>query len=246
MILVDSRVGSKELLLPIQKLGVQAELSQLEAGDFCFYGNTGRGQTLVGIERKRLDSSDDLLASIHTGRYAGEQQHKMVAMYGVRILLVEGIWKPNSEGNLLVMDWKGWREIIVKGKPLPFRDVFRWLTSVTFCGGTHWMQSGSPYETAVRVVETYHWFSKPWEDHQSQNAMHQLSFPQFSAPSFEQRVAAQIGGLGVKKSLAAVKYFGNVPTMVEASEADWMKIDGIGKTLARRIVDEIRGGQILL
>ncbi len=241
MILISSSVGSKELLPMIRKFKVEAELSKLEAGDFCFYGNTDQGQSLIGIERKRIDTSSDLLDSISSGRYAGLQQHNMTAMYGIRIMIVEGIWKCSEEGYLLVRNWQGWHPVERKGQPMPYDALYCWLLSMTFTAGTYWMQSTSPFETAKRVVSTYRWFNKPWEDHHSQAALFTPAIAQFSPPTFEQMVAAQLPGVGVKKSLAAAQHFKSMSAMVRADEQEWMQAIGVAGKTARKIVNQIRG-----
>lgn len=238
MLLVDSRTGSKELLPHIRKLGEEAELAQLDAGDMCFYGNTPEGQVLVGIERKRMDSSD-LLASIHTGRFSGFQQHNMIDMYPIRIMIVEGLWKASEEGHLLVRDWKGWRPVECKGRPTMYSSVFNWLASVHFTAGTFWVRSSSPFETALQAVCLYKWFSKDWDEHNSQGAIPQFAFPQFTPPTLIQKVAAQLEGVGVRKSLAASKHFESVADMVKADEREWMKAIGAGAKTARKIVQQI-------
>ena len=49
MILVDSRIGSVELLPYIQRIGVPVDKTQLEYGDVCFEGNVKEGRALIGV-----------------------------------------------------------------------------------------------------------------------------------------------------------------------------------------------------
>src|ERR1035437_1169131 len=70
MILIDKRIGSADLLAPLQAAGFDAQLVELAFGDLAFEGKGPNGTTLnVGVELKRLG---DLVSSLRTGRLAGQ------------------------------------------------------------------------------------------------------------------------------------------------------------------------------
>lgn len=242
MILIDRRKGSADLLPLIKRIGLSSQLDTLPAGDASFEGNGPSGTVLIGIERKKLR---DILACINDGRYAGFQQHGMAELYSIRFIIVEGIWKPSEEGDLLEYslrknskgEWKwGWYTM---EPPVMYDKLFRFMVSATFTGGTHWLRSGSPFETAWQIVSLYHWWNKKWDNHRSMAAIQEMNIPQFTRPSFEQEVASRIVGIGVARSLEAARIFKTLPAMVRATALDWQQIDGIGPGTARKIVKQI-------
>ncbi len=53
------------------------------------------------------------------------------------------------------------------------------------------------------------------------------------------RVAKELPGIGWERSLAVEKHFVSVLAMMLAKSPEWEKVDGIGKTLAQKIVKAI-------
>lgn len=237
MIAVAHEKSSLELLPQIVKLGVKAYKDYLPFGDFCFEGSGPEGVCLVGIERKKLG---DMLNCIEDGRYSGHQQPGMMKMYRFRVLIIEGIWKPDESGILMQAIRDGWAPVKPTGYKVMYHKLFRYLLSAQFIGGAAVVRSGSPYETAFQIVECYHYFQKAWDKHTSMQQFHHPALPQFTEPSPLRRMAATITGIGIKYSAEADRIFkGSIPAMINATEVDWMKIPGIGVKTARQIVKEI-------
>src|ERR1700685_3075549 len=108
MIYIDDRVGSIELLPTFQshRNRPQCSSSRLIAGDMCFSGQGAMGNCMIGVERKRLK---DMLNSIRSGRFSGEQLPKLIEHYEYSYLIVEGIWRCNWDNGLLEDMWgNGW------------------------------------------------------------------------------------------------------------------------------------------
>lgn len=236
MIAVAHEKSSYELLSEILKLGVKAYRDILPGGDYCFEGQGPEGRCLVGIERKKLD---DILNCIKDGRFSGHQQPEMKLMYRFRILIVEGVYKADRNGDLMRMVPGGWKPVSFGNRRILYSHISRYLISVTLTGGTCVMRSRDGEETARLIVDTFHWFQKPWDNHVSQQQFHTPALPQFSKPKYCRRAAAALGEIGVKYSEAAEKLFKIAPNMMRASEADWMQIKGIGPKTAQKIVREI-------
>lgn len=234
MILIDRRKGSGELLPMIRQLGVKAELDTLEASDACFEGNGPDGRSLVGIERKKIS---DLLHCIDDGRYAGLQQPGMGQLFTYRILIVEGIWKPSPNGQLMELRNNIW--IHPTGHPVLYDKVFSFLSSVALVAGTTCIRSSTDKETAYQIVALYKWFNKAWEDHTSQFEHNRVVFPAILKPTFERTVAACLPGIGVKLAIQAEKHFKTMARMANADELGWMHI--VGPKTASRIVKQIWG-----
>jgi ERCC4-type nuclease len=55
------------------------------------------------------------------------------------------------------------------------------------------------------------------------------------------KVAAQLPLVGWKKAGYVAKRFKSVQAMMEASEKEWREVEGIGKVLAKRIYEGLRG-----
>src|SRR6266849_7484252 len=163
MILVDSRVGSKELAPYLHRLGLHAELTMLEFGDAAFEGNGPEGKLCIGIERKTLG---DMLSCIEDARYAAHQRPGMIAMYTNSILIIEGIWKPDSPSGYLLecvatLNWRPYRH---RTQMVRYSKLFRYLLSVQFSGVTV-IWSRDVENTAYNIAECYQYFQKPWADH---------------------------------------------------------------------------------
>lgn len=235
MVLIDRRKGSGELLPVIRGLGIKAELDILEASDVCFEGNGPDGRVLVGIERKRIG---DLLNCINDGRYAGLQQPGMGQLFTYRILIVEGIWKPSPNGQLLELRKHVW--VHPTGYPVLYDKVFSFLSSVALVAGTTCIRSNSEAETAYQIVCLWKWFNKEWADHTSQFEFNRIVFPAILKPTFERTVAACIDNIGIKRAVAAEKHFKTGLRMFNSDELGWMAI-GVGAGTATKIVKQIRG-----
>ncbi len=93
MILVDSRIGSKDLIKP---LGSISKLAVLEFADAMFVGGgEGNKPVFVGIEIKKIK---DALSCIMSGRFAGHQLVGLVKEYDVRYLIIEGWYRADRKG----------------------------------------------------------------------------------------------------------------------------------------------------
>ncbi len=239
MILVDSRVGSRELLPLIKQLGVKAELSELEYGDFCCNGNGPKGQICIGIERKTLS---DILQCIDDARYAAYQRPGMARMYDKSILMIEGSWRPREDGILMEL-FRGlkWGECRYRSQRVMYSKLYRYLLSMTM-GGVIITYSRDMEHTAFNVCEIFHYFSKKWEDHTSLIELQTLNIPDMRGkPTLVRKWAAQITGVGVKLSQEAETYFKKPLVLANSSESDWIKLPQVGAKTAMQIIREIRG-----
>ena len=242
-ILVDSRVGSKEIapFLTTQKLPV--ELLTLEYGDFAFEGNGPDGPVLVGVERKRLT---DLLTSMRTGRLAGHQLQGLLSTYSPCYLLVEGIFRRGSDGVLESPAWgkdaRGWAPVRVGVQGFLFSEMDNFLTSLENIAGLKIRYTSSQTQTAQTLASLYAWWGKPWLKHRSLGVVYTPapSTIDLVEPSLLKKIAVQLPGVGWEKSVAVERKWRTVVDMILAEEKDWESLPGFGKTLARRIVNELR------
>jgi len=237
-ITIDSREGSAFLInhLPHGMVSV----GRLEYGDVSFVGNGPNDEPiLVGIERKALG---DLINSITSGRFAGHQLPGLVSSYHVVYLIVEGLWRPGTTGLLEVRKGQGW-EPLDRGRRWMWADVEAWLTTVEQKAGVRIRKTVGMGETAAMILALYRWWtSKEYDEHRAHLTLHK---PPDSAAlrkaSLVRVMAAELPGIGWEKSERVAKRFRNVVEMVNAEEHEWREVEGVGNTIAHKIVMAVWG-----
>lgn len=238
MIYIDNRTGSKDLLKLMPKNS--AELTHLEFADAAFLGRGVDDVPIsIGIERKRIN---DLIQSMTSGRLSGHQIPGLIACYDVVYLVVEDLWRANPRDGMLEKPGRnGWRSVQLGPRRYMAKDIWSYLNTLQVLAGVYVWRSGSARATAQWITNLYHWFnSKPMDAHKSHTAQH-VQYAQLSTkkPPLVQRVAAQLPGVGFGKAKAISKRFESLMEMVMATEKDWRGVEGIGKVLANRIMEEI-------
>lgn len=240
VILIDSRIGSKELIPYVRRVGCKVEEAQLEYGDACFEGNGPNGKVVIGIERKTLG---DILNCIDDARYSAHQRPGMAAMYQRSILMIEGIWKPDTTSGYMMSLIRGinWSAFRYRSRMVPYNKLFRYLLSIQLTG-TIVIITQDIEHTAFNICECFYYFQKRWEDHTALLATQTLNIPDLRIkPSLLRRWAAQLEGIGVKNSMAAEKIFTTPYDLARGDEMDWCRIPGVGPKVAKRIVRSIHG-----
>lgn len=244
MILVDYRIGSKQLISYLKELGGSkiCQTWEQEFGDFEISGYGPSGHTAVGVERKTIT---DLLTCIRDGRLSGFQLPGLLEQYQYPCIIVEGLWRPEpTTGILQTMTSHGWQDLKFGKKGFTYSEISKYLISLQLCAGVRVFRSSGMAETAKILVDLHTWFQEPWSDHEAH-------LPKFVAPpppelldlrghkpNMVMRVANQIHGFGWKKCVAVAKRFETVHEMVTSNTQEWLhpQIPGIGKELAERAV----------
>lgn len=232
--------------------------SELEYGDFYFDGNGPRGaETLaVGIERKTLA---DMMTSIRKERFSGRQLPGLLEVYDVPVLIVEGIYRAcPASGLLQVPRGAGqWADLRVGSTTFMHSELERFLMSVAimtaYAVGKPLivLQSANRDATARKISDMYHLLTQTaWEDHRAHLGVH---MPEITGPVMLRKLTrdeevkmhmriALMGlkvGIGSDRSKDAVAHFPNARAMFNADEKEWQEIPGIGKGIARAVVDEV-------
>lgn len=225
-----------ELEGPLRAAGLAPELDTLAAGDVEVLGRGPGGRPLlVGIEFKTIP---DVLACVRSGRFA-EQLRGMRARYEVGWLLIEGEWRTEA-GLLEVRERRGFRE---RGH-YTYQEVAAWLLTMTQRGGVLVMRTANREESVAWLRALYWWWtSKDFEEHRAHAAWYTPPASLeacFEEPGLVQRVAAVLPGIGTERAVAAAQVFGSVRAMVEADEAAWREVEGIGPKTARRVVEAVQ------
>lgn len=236
MINIDDRVGSVELAVHLPKQLVRVR--RLPYADAAWIGN-GPDDTpvLVGLERKALR---DALGSMRSGRFAGHQLPGLVANYNVSYLVVEGVWRPDPDtGGISIPSGKGrWRALSIGGWTPSYRELECWLASMEANGGMRIRRTSRLCETAKLIQALYHWWvDKNWDEHRAHLVTNSSVTMQMRRPGVVQLVASQLPGIGAVRAVAVAKAFGTLGQLASASEEDWRRIDGVGKKIARQLVE---------
>lgn len=231
MIYIDDRTGSKEFY-PLLRT-TPAELRSMEFADFAFIGNGPDGVPWqIGIERKTLT---DLVNSMNSGRLAGHQVPGLLSTYNTVYLLVEGLSDYDLSKNTIRCHRSrgNYADYSVVG-------ILNFLNTMSVIQGIHVWHSGSMAESSQWIKCTYRWWTgKEFDQHRSHLQQHQSGV--FNTKHSLLRCwAAELPGVGWKRSGVIEQHFPSAEALVGASINDLCEIDGIGKVLARKIYEEIR------
>ena len=222
-------------LLPM--FGGLATLAPLTAGDFAFFGKWTDGQAVrVCGERKKVP---DLVACIGDGRYLNQVRAAKEASFDFLFLIVEGMMRPGSDGLLEVYKGKGWRPLFPH---IEYKRVDNFLDQVAFIMGVKVKRSMSVKETVAQVIDVYSMFQKAPDEHTSMQQFYTPPLPThlFIKPGLVRRMAKELAGIGWDRALAVDRAFHSVREMTEATEKDWLAVEGIGKKTANSAYEEIR------
>ena len=236
MLLVDFRAGSAELLEPLRKMGLPAESGDIPA-DIAFEGRGEKGApVMIGIEFKKLG---ELVQSLRTQRLQGYQLLKMREHFQFCYLLVEGDLRYDTKGQLLRR--AGRQDFKRLPGAMGVSELLKRLCVLQLCGGLHTIW-------ALTRVDSLHWISalyRTWTDcdldqHKSHIAIYQA--PTLAPVSEFRAFISRIDGISLRKSLTIEKHFGgSIRRAVNASKAEWMKVEGIGPLIAQHINDVMEG-----
>jgi hypothetical protein len=182
-------------------------------------------------------------------RYAGHQLPGLIASYDHIWLLIQGEWKMGRNGELLQhREGRGggmyWAEAGGGMKRWQWRDFENWINSVSILGGTRVHRVATWDDGAQWIKCLYNWYQR--DSHHSVNVVYgtKTLFPDTALlvkPTLARRVAAQLPKIGEVRSAAVAAEFKTLERMVNASEKDWCRIDGLGKTTAKSVYNAIHG-----
>ena len=253
MISIDNRTGSKELAPLFRPYGIPIEVRKLDFGDLAFEGNGPKGRCLIAIERKTIT---ELVQSIESRRLSGYQLPGMADVYDYAYLVIEGIWRPGSQGELIVghgtLDHGrsfGGTWSPGYGQGISYRAVDNYLATMELHAGVIFRRTLTPMETVVTVVDLFHWWNdKTWEKHSAHLAVYapavgemgrsRLNLVRRDIPLAE-KWAMQLRGVDSVIAQRAAAQFGSALKLAVGLEEEWEEIKGIGRPTAQKIVREI-------
>lgn len=242
MILLDPRVGSKHLADEFDEIGADYELTPLDFADASFIGAGSDGPATIGVELKNIK---DLVNSMQSGRLAGHQVPGLLERYQHVWLVVEGVYRQARENGVVeVPRGRGWAPLYTGRRPVFWQQVEAFLTSMEVLAGLHIRKTRTPRETAEFIQSLYGWWQKA--DHRSLKVVHR------QAPRTELRkldettkqirdIANTLPGIGYDRAMAIAKKLKSPSDLFLMTEREWREIDGVGRTLAQRIVAALHG-----
>lgn len=245
MILVDTK-GDKpekhpgqEIILTLNRLGVDSQQSDLLHGDAAFEGKGPDGDILIGVERKTLH---DLLNCICDGRL-NEQRIGMKHMYALSFLMVEGHWKPHDGNGALMEGFNGgvsWGYCKHRAH-MPYESVYNYLASMALAGMIV-TYSRDLFHTCYNIRCLFRYFQKRWDDHLAGRELHKVAIPTMNARApLVLKWATDLTDIGIKTGDLAARRFKNGYNLARADEEEWLTIPGVGVKTAQQIVREIHG-----
>lgn len=240
MILIDPRAGSINLPKMFPKDMVL--VTDLPAGDLLLTSNDGAEFWAV-VEFKKIN---DLLSCIETGRFAGTQLPDMLNVEGLSEywLLIEGPMKCGHDGELMIEANGKWHHARVGNRTFNMSDLDSWELTLQTLTPLKIKRTDSRSESVTWIKTLHEWWRRGVDNHKS----HMVTDKSRNVRGMELRRASlvrlwaeKLPGIGHDKALFVESHFGDAFEMAVADESEWIKIEGVGLKMARRIVEAIRG-----
>jgi ERCC4-type nuclease len=236
LLLVDNRIGSKDLLRPLQLAGVPAELAHLEFADFAFIGRGHNDEDVyIGVE---LKETADLIGSLRSARFVGHQLPGLVNTYNHVWLVTEGIWRAGAGGVLETIRHGGWEPVSVGRNRTMLNDLESWILTQVIRGGLHHHHCPTRVDTIRFLSVLYHWWTqKSLDDHKSHQQIY-IPGPDravFVEPSTERKMLSCIPKIGWDKSGLLEEHFGGLRNVLAATPDELRAVKGIGDVIISHI-----------
>lgn len=238
-----------------------ASVVPLTSADVAFCGvGPGDSPIMIGIEVKSIS---DLVSSLKDGRlqaphYDAGQLSTMAHTYTHYWLAYYGEHRPCPDTGILQTlrydprsKRKEWSNYLYNdAEPIHYSFVYRFLASPSFLSlRCNLARFHDLKEIAYWIGHIlYPEWTKEWRKHSSLNVVNRSSdIPDFTPADMDERQYARLKtaisfmgcGMGYVRALAAAKHFTSIKEMINASAEEWRKIEGIGKTVSKAVVDYV-------
>lgn len=240
MIFVDYRSGSAELAEPLQRKGLDVEITTLEFGDVAFEGRGEKGAPVtIGIEFKKLR---ELIQALRTQRLQGYQAVGMRPMFDFSYLFVEGELIYDRRGTLQRRKSSG-RVVEMEGA-MNVSEMFKRIFVLHLRGGMNPLFLSNRKDTIQAITDLYRtWTDQDLDKHKSHIAIYNP--PSIIPISKERHTFCTFPHIGRKASAAVDEHFnGDIGKATNASVDEWAAIQvvddkGRGRRLGLKVAQDI-------
>jgi hypothetical protein len=247
------------------------QLTSLDSADAYFFGNGPTSPISIGIEVKSVDdlisslingrlideqipkmvSCYDIQWLMVYGEMKGDPKTGNLQVYRNRVIgegkshrVVSGWVDYSMTDNDKSKDKGGGGRSVHKR---PYSYIQSRLITISELG-VKFILLPSIDDVCHWIYVLYKWWNKPFADHDSHLLVeNKVLTPSLMCPSQEVKdklaFAYKLPGLGLTRAMSAIKHFPSIYDMIIASEEEWLKVEGIGKTTARAIVSFVRRGK---
>ena len=250
-LLIANDAGSKDLIAPLQRMGLPAEPAQLDFSDIAFMGRGERGARLwVGIEFKTIS---EFAGAMTTHRLQGHQILGMVdeeCGFDRRYLLLEGDFHSNDAGEAVVHVGKKLRKLHGAPNAVAFEEEM--VNIAVRCG--FWVVQKTTRRDVLRWIEACYryWTDKDLDQHKSHLAMYAPDFDKglLNPPSdFRKALSVLLPGIEVKTSGAVEEYVGKHQTLrvqlqrvLSMTVEEWAAVETLHYNRAKKTIDKRQFG----
>jgi len=214
---------------------------------------------MVGVERKRLY---DMLTSIRSGRFSGEQLPKLFSRYDYITLILEGTdtWRTNYQSGLLeTRRGRDWAPVAIGKQNFLGLELESFLNDIATCTPIKIVRTRDPKDTVCHVMGLMHSFNKPWSKRHHHIAIHQpQEYATLGKASTVRRMAFQLDKVGWEKSAEIEQAFPSVAAACgmapdhdckcltckmakERARAKYSQLPGFGKVMSARVWSQLHG-----
>lgn len=250
VILIDPNAGSKDLLNypPLDGIGIESSLSLSErtSADACVIGCGPNGDIHIGIELKCIA---DLIASWESGRLQDTQLRSMLDFYDIVYVLYYNEYRCGVDGQLQIKseDSGRWSNVKVGNRVIRYAYLESSILLTLADAGARIKHVPDMATAALWLGLLDARWSRPWEQHKGLQVVDLtrtsilLPLKKYD-PAKRQRIymASAFPGLRSGRAVAAADYFETPQDMGNADVGDWMRIKGIGKSVATAVVRAMR------
>ena len=216
----------------------------LPFGDCNSHGLWVAGEPIKWLDERK--SLGDIVSCIETGRYLHQWQRARDAGWTNQYLYAEVVGQYQEDYKTGFAKIKRGRKWVVLQPEIPANLIDSFLMEVEDYLGVRVIRTRSVKETARLIARRYILYRRPPESHQ---ALHKIFTPAvvnkdlmdlFSTPSISRKALAQLPDIGWDRSKDIEEHFGSIKRWVNATEEEWMEIDGIGKKITKAAREAIR------
>ena len=216
-------------------LGIRVPITE---GDLVFYTHD---QKPIWIERKKIRDLATCVCFSHRLNTQLRRGQEAAVEYQWMYLLVEGLWRPAEDGLIEEARRGGWEllDLTGNGSYVEYARIDNYLNTLGVVEGITVKRANTEHESAKVVLDLYHWWQKPIEQHTSTRQVQKPVVFGGGQISLLRRWASELPGIGLELSGRVEEEFGCIHNLVMADVKDWQEIEGIGKVKAQKIVEAI-------